>query len=49
MKFPTGSTYKDGKFYDAQGRLIELYAGEWCEVLNDSKQGWARFNGMKKS
>ncbi len=44
MKFPTGSIYKDGKFYNGQGRTIELYDGQWCEVKNEDRQGWFRYH-----
>lgn len=34
LKPPSGATTKDGKVYNRQGRLIEMYEGKWCIVVD---------------
>lgn len=43
-KIPQGATIKDGKVYNAQGKLIEFYEGSWKQVLNGERNGWWRYN-----
>jgi hypothetical protein len=41
---PPGSYNKDGKIYNAGGKLIEQFEGHWCVVLNGDRTGWWRFH-----
>ncbi len=41
---PAGGTRKGDKVYDARGRLIEIYEGEWRVVVDGGRSGWWRFN-----
>ena len=44
MDLPKGATERDGKVYNSQGNLIEVYENQWCTVLNGSRSGWWRFH-----
>lgn len=44
MELPNGATEKDGKVYNKDGRLIEVFEGRWRIVENGDRLGWWRFN-----
>jgi hypothetical protein len=44
MDIPAGATERDGRVYNSRGKLIEVFEGKWCEVLDGSRLGWWRFH-----
>jgi hypothetical protein len=44
MKLPQGAKEHDGKFYDKEGRLIELFDNQWLVVKNLHNTGWWRYH-----
>lgn len=44
-KIPNGAIERDGKVYNSRGKLIEIYEGEWREVVDGRRVGWWRFHG----
>lgn len=44
MNLPQGAFKRDGQVFDASGRLIEIYNGEWRVVKDGSRSGWWRFH-----
>lgn len=44
MNIPQGYTERDGKVYNTQGNLVELYDGKWLEVKDGRRSGWWRFH-----
>lgn len=41
---PSGATEKDGKVYNADGKLIEFVDGKWLPVRNGDRLGWWRYH-----
>jgi len=44
MDKPKGATEKEGRVYNSQGQLIEVFEGKWCIVKDGGRSGWWRFN-----
>lgn len=44
LELPAGATEKNGKVYNKQGKLIEVYEGRWQVVLDGGRSGWWRFH-----
>lgn len=44
MELPSGAIERDGKVYNSQGKLIEVYEGKWLTVKDGGRVGWWRFH-----
>lgn len=45
MDIPSGATRNpDGEVYNRDGKLIEVFEGNWCVVRNGERSGWWRFH-----
>lgn len=41
---PDGYAQRDGKTYNASGKLVEFVDGQWKVVLNGDRSGWWRYH-----
>lgn len=44
MSIPEGHKEKDGKVYNPQGDLVEMYNGRWAIVKDGARLGWWRYH-----